>query len=208
MDYKVSVSEIGTAKNQKIEDFIASVADFDENDTTALKDKLNLLKTSKNYTVEVKETFGAFTPNLDIGNSVIQFTENEYYLNNSDKADKSIGYHIVDGKVTSYLLKNGQKEDVETLEQTDLYAVISSFAQYDESLLQAKKNMDLTYSVTSVETINQIGEMVGFPKDTLANTVKSFKVTLSDNDLVFVGDGGMNGKVTITVNKIGSTVIA
>ena len=68
--------------------------------------------------------------------------------------------------------------------------------------------MDLTYSVTSVETINQIGEMVGFPKDTLANTVKSFKVTLSDNDLVFVGDGGMNGKVTITVNKIGSTVIA
>ena len=218
----IDVSPIGEASIPNIDEYIksgkSSYDDFEKN--SELSNRLDELKTKRNYTVKVKSN------NLTVGyedvDRIIKFTENGYYEDNlSNDPSLDFGYFNYQNNVDSstilnevyyYQISNGDivaKSKYPSLK--NYWNLFSGVSKTNSDVLVSTKLEDGRFEVLDSENVNALS---------LAINPYLFSGVYTDDlfDELIVklnNDGGISydvsygdyGSVSVTISDIGTTEI-
>ena len=108
-DFTVTISNIGTTKDEAIESFIEENKNFDKNDISGLTNAVNSLA-SGNYTIALDNKFSAFANDLaSVGSLNIAVSSDDYFITNLTDEKDSYGYKMIDGTLSKYAYEEGQQ---------------------------------------------------------------------------------------------------
>lgn len=208
-DASATVQGIGTYSNDILDAFIEENKDFDSSDISELKEFLNELKNSNNYTISIDNNFSSFAPTLATGDATIYFTEDNYLYSSTNDEAKSFGYLLdVDGiysyKVSSGSLTEKTKIEVTSLYQSDLFKAFSDYS-YDE--LEGNKSFTGTYTLSDDAFLSAIASVLSLDADSFVTNVSSISFSIIDNGATISASTAFYGSLTATISNIGTTSI-
>ena len=206
------VSPIGKASIPSIDEYVNGGGSAYDSITTekTFVDTISALKEARNYTVRVKDD------NLKLGydpiDRVIKFTENGYSEYNNIDQTLNINLFNYNGRVYKFDLNDGIISGVkEYLGYTDFWSMYSGFSKTYPEELKANKIGDNQYEILDKTNINAMCLPINpylfssvYYDDAFDKLVVSVE---SNGEISYVLDYGNEGKVTLEVSDIGTTVI-
>ncbi len=207
----VTISEVGSAKNDIVESNIESgIEIIDPNDISKLKEQLGKLAEAQEYDIDVVEQNMSFEPatGFKAGNKHISYTENSYYQQNLTDNTKSKGY--AEDETGIYQLgadkTKGAYVEEDGVVLKGLYAsnLFATFASLDLDNIQAEQQMDGSFKVSDSNTIATFFEIAGYDGSVAITYYDSCLITISDTAITITLKGtGFNsyyGSIVLTIN--------
>lgn len=204
-EVSITISEIDTASNAVIEEYIASGGDLpDPSDISALKAKFKEFQDTMNYTIDVTSAL-TFAPIPNTGNKTITFAEKEYFQQNLTTSSSSFGYGedaegiynlTADKTKGEYVL-----DDTQTKKGLYTSGLFSSFKDIDLNTMTAVQQMDGTFKITDSATMIQFINIAGFNGASGVSMFTQALVTITDTTTTIKLSGGFYGSITLVIHS-------
>lgn len=199
-DFAVTISNIGTTKDEAIESFLEENKNFDKNDISGLTNAVNSL-TSGAYTISLDNKFGAFVNDLaSVGSLSIAVSSEDYFITNLTDEKESYGYKMIDGALSKYAYEEGQQIVVETYEGTmDDNDVFVTLKDIDFSSLSVVHNISGTYTLTGTDGSTAIAKLLTLPEETFSTYFSSLTITVDGGAIAISGTSSFYGSFSATI---------
>ena len=199
-DFAVTISNIGTTKDEAIESFIEENKNFDKNDISGLTDAVNSLA-SGSYTISMDNNFGAFAGDLaSVGDLSIAVSPSDYFITNLTDEKDSYGYKMIDGALCKYAYEEGQQIVVDTLEGTmednDAFLTLKDI---DFPMLSIVHNISGTYTLTGSDGLTAIAKLLTFPTESFLTYLTSLTLSVDGGAVAISGTTSFYGSFTATI---------
>lgn len=199
-DFTVTISSIGTTRDEAIESFIEENKNFDKNDISGLTDAVNSLA-SGSYTIALDNKFSAFANDLaSVGSLNIAVSSDDYFVTNLTDEKDSYGYKMIDGTLSKYAYEEGQQIVVDTLEGTmednDVFLTLNDI---DFAGLDITHNIGGTYTLKGTDGLTAIANLLTLPTGTFTTYLSSLTLSVDGGAIAISGTTSFYGSFTATI---------
>lgn len=199
-DFTVTISNIGTTKDEAIESFIEENKNFDKNDISGLTNAVNSLA-SGNYTIALDNKFSAFANDLaSVGSLNIAVSSDDYFITNLTDEKDSYGYKMIDGTLSKYAYEEGQQIVVDTFEGTmEDNDVFLTLKDIDFAGLDITHNIGGTYTLKGADGLTAIANLLTLPTGAFTTYLSSLTLSVDGGAIAISGTTSWYGSFSATI---------